>query len=153
MLRIWAKSLPPAVANMKNVNCVSNDGEKNSVGTNSFAINQLANLDVKRFALLGQRASLRKILQAVNCDLETIEPFRGAFGRALRNPQIRLVHFRNGGRLDDDAVFHSLAGILCLRLSRANAVFAGTPSPRAKLSRPSLIPAMASACSTESSKR
>jgi hypothetical protein len=35
------------VANVKNVNRLSNDGEKNPVGTNSLAVNQLANLDIE----------------------------------------------------------------------------------------------------------
>ena len=73
---------------MKNVNRIADDGEKDSVSTNSLAVNQLPNLDIERFAFLSQWAAFGKILKPVNRSFQTVEPLRRAVGRALGNPQI-----------------------------------------------------------------
>lgn len=148
-----SESASASMSDVENVNGIWHDGKEDTIGSHAFAVNELTDLRIERTTLLGQRATLGKILQSLDGCLQAVEPFHCAAGSVFSNPLVCLVDVPCGGALDDDAIFHAPAGILCLRRRRWNTALAGWPSPRAKLSRPSLMPAMASACSTVSSRR
>jgi hypothetical protein len=141
------------MTDVENMHRIAMDGEQNSVRTDSFAVEQLANFHLEGLAFFSQWATLWKTLQAFDRYLQAIEPFHGTGWGMLGNPTKSFLHLRACRRLDDNAVFLGSAGILYFRRNRENTVLAASPSPRSMLTSPRLIPAMASAFSIASSNR
>ena len=119
------------MSDMKDVNLVFRDREKNPVLVLPAAVKSLTYFGTEKLAFRCQRTALGVHFQRANLVVQAIEPAVGGFRLALGQPSVRFGDVLLCGKFNNDAPppHPGRWGILCLARISSRATRNGLPVP------------------------